>query len=254
MTPDNLTKRGTVRKRKPKQPIVYFTQDTENAILQYTASTDDIFRNKIFNEKINYAFHELAENIIHTFKFYYTDVDSINELKHEVVCFLLEKLYLYKPEKGKAYSYFGTIAKRYLILYNEKNYKKLKDKANLDEVDFDDDIYSELLEESKLTEDLKKSKNQDLVNFFNLYIAHIDTNFDKLFPKDNDAKIADSILEVFKRRNNIEILEKKAIYIYIREISNIETPQITRVIKKLKQIYYQLYNEYYKYGEIKNLS
>ena len=90
-----LTKKGTVRKRKPKKSNIYFTQDTEDAILEYLKSTNPTQRNQIFNERINYAFHKLAENIIHTFKFYYTEVDTIPELQHEVVAFLLEKLHLY---------------------------------------------------------------------------------------------------------------------------------------------------------------
>ncbi len=88
-----LTKRGSVRKRKPKQPRIYFTEDTENAIVEYLSHTDQDIRNRIYNSSIAYGFYKLAENIIHTFKFYYTDMDTIEDLKHEVVSFLLEKLF-----------------------------------------------------------------------------------------------------------------------------------------------------------------
>ena len=120
-----LTKRGQPRRRKPKEPRVYFTQETEDSIIKYLASDNQSFRNKIYREEIEYAFYKLAENIIHTFKFYYTDSDTIEDLKHEVVTFLLEKLHLYDQSKGKAYSYFGTIAKRYLIIYNNNNYGQI---------------------------------------------------------------------------------------------------------------------------------
>ena len=99
-----LTKDGKVRKRRPKKSIDYFTLDTQQAIIEYRLETSTAKRNKIFNERIYYAFYKLAENIIHTFKFYYTEVDNINELKHEVIAFLLEKLHLYDDTKGKAYS------------------------------------------------------------------------------------------------------------------------------------------------------
>jgi hypothetical protein len=126
------TKKGTLRKRRPKTKKMYFTSDTEEAILEYLAAEgDERLRNQIYNERIKYAFHKLTENIIHTFKFYYTEVETIGELQHEVTSFLLEKLHLYQQDKGKAYSYFGTIAKRYLILYNNTNYKKLKQKADV---------------------------------------------------------------------------------------------------------------------------
>lgn len=238
-----LTKRGTVRKRKPKESIQYFTSDTEEAILEYLRTKNTIKRNQIFNDRINYAFHKLAENIIHTFKFYYTEVNTIDELKHEVVAFLLEKLHLYKQEKGKAYSYFGTIAKRYLILYNNANYKKLKEKAAVEEVDEDKSILIELTNE--------ETNNTSIGKFVDYFIAHIDKNLFELFPKDDDAKTADAIIELFRKRENLDIFNKKGIYIYIREITDQSTPQITKVIKRLKSIYKQLFSEYLEHGYVK---
>ena len=102
------------RKAKSKN---YFTQDTENAIVKYNNEPDSKVRSVIYEKEIHYAFFKLTENIIHTFKFYYTEVDDIEHLQHEVITFLLSKIHLFDPSRGaKAYSYFGTIAKRYLIL------------------------------------------------------------------------------------------------------------------------------------------
>ena len=107
---------------KPKTSGMYFTQETENAIIEYNNTLDFEVRSRIYNDRIHYAFFKLTENIIHTFKFYYTEVDNIQDLQHEVISFLLSKIHLFNPEKGaKAYSYFGTIAKRYLIISNTKN-------------------------------------------------------------------------------------------------------------------------------------
>jgi len=240
-----LTKKGTVRKRKPKQSINYFTQDTENAIIEYLACSDTAERNKIYNERIDYAFYKLTENIIHTFKFYYTEVDTIPELQHEVVAFLLEKLHLYDQSKGKAYSYFGTIAKRYLILYNNANYKKLKDKAPVEAVDEDKSIYIDIVNNSPELYQEEASNS-----FMNQYIKFIDDKLFDLFPKPNDARIADAILELFRRRENIDIFNKKALYIYIKEITDATTPQITKIIKRLDVLRVRLYNEYYEHGYI----
>jgi hypothetical protein len=195
-----LNKRGQPRKRKPKEPRIYFTEDTEDAIVEYLSLTNQSQRDKLYKERIQYAFYKLAENIIHTFKFYYTDSDTIEDLKHEVITFLLEKLHLFNHSKNindkltkiiinefkeeyklksfieytnnsvivtqdqindfiykldvsekclerikelsppKAYSYFGTIAKRYLITYNKKNYKKLQDNTELDEINDESNI------------------------------------------------------------------------------------------------------------------
>ena len=85
--PPPKRKRG--RKRTKKR---YFTEDTDAAIAEYLASDNHAERDHIFKTRIYYAFYKLAENLIHTFKFYYTEVDNLEDLKHEVVCFLLEKL------------------------------------------------------------------------------------------------------------------------------------------------------------------
>jgi hypothetical protein len=236
-----LTKKGTIRKRKPKTSIQYFTEETEDAIILYLQTTDTIERNRIYNSKIEYAFDKLAENIIHTFKFYYTDVDTMGELKHEVVAFLLSKLHLYQKAKGKAYSYFGTIAKRYLILYNEKNYKKLLERAELTEVDDDKSTYNDII---------NADSQVNLITFLEIFIKYIDTHLFILFPKAPDAKTADALLEIFRKRENLDEFNKKALFIYTREIADVNTPQITKVIKKFKDIYKKLYNIYYRDGDV----
>jgi len=235
-----LTKDGKVRKRRPKKSIDYFTLDTQQAILDYRLETSQAKRNQIFNEKIYYAFYKLAENIIHTFKFYYTEVDNIDELKHEVIAFLLEKLHLYNQDKGKAYSYFGTIAKRYLIVYNNNNYKRLKGKAHVEEVDNDKTITNELV--------LTQPQYLEGSNFIDLFIKEIDDNLLELFPKAQEARVGDAILELFKRRENIDIFNKKALFIYIKEITDAPTPVITKVIKILKEIYKEMLNDYLEKG------
>lgn len=228
---------------QPKQgPSVYFTQETEDAILEFLSTDNQIERNRIYNERIKYAFYKLSENIIHTFKFYYTDINTIEELKHEVVTFLLEKLHLYTQGKGKAYSYFGTIAKRYLIIYNNNNYKKLQKHAEMDEIEEDKSFLDRTLKEAE--DDI------GLDNFIDLYVKYIDKYLYKLFPKPQDAKTADAIMELFRKRESLEIFNKKALYIYIREITDASTPQITKVTKKLNNVRTKLYNEYYRNGHI----
>ena len=240
-----LTKDGKVRKRRPKKSIDYFTLDTQQAIIEYRLETSTYKRNKIFNERIYYAFYKLAENIIHTFKFYYTEVDNINELKHEVIAFLLEKLHLYYDTKGKAYSYFGTIAKRYLIVYNNNNYKRLKGKATVEEVDEDKTILNELV--------LTNENNLEELEFIDIFIFYVDENLLEIFTKEQEARVGDAILELFKRREHIDIFNKKALFIYIKEITDAPTPIITKVIKVLKGIYKEMLNKYLEEGSKINI-
>ena len=113
------------RKAKKGSPRYYFTQTTENAIIRHNKETRPHMRERIYNEHIRTAFEKLAENIIHTFKFYYFDVPS-EDVKHEVVSFLYMNMHKFTEGKGKAFSYFSIVAKNYLILHNNNNYKKMK--------------------------------------------------------------------------------------------------------------------------------
>jgi len=228
------------RKRTKKR---YFTEDTDAAIKEYLASSNQDKRDYIFKTRIHYPFYKLAENLIHTFKFYYTEVDNLEDLKHEVICFLLEKLDYFKPEKGtKAFSYFSIVGKNYLILYNNNNYKKKKQKADPLAADEDEGVLRQL------GRDERKQEIKDFIDYFTEYI---DKNMFIMFKKDKDRKVCDAINVLFKRRENLEIFNKKALYIYIREMTDVDTPVITKVTKNLKKLYKKLYQEYIETGHVK---
>ena len=123
------------RKRKKKGKNYYFNIGTEKAIIRYNKTDDPGLKNIIYNEHIAKAFDKLAENIIHTFKFYYFDVSS-EEVKHEVVSFMVMNMHKFKEGKGKAFSYFSIVAKNYLILHNNKNYKMGKIHSEMSVLDY----------------------------------------------------------------------------------------------------------------------
>lgn len=232
-----LTKKGEPRKRKPKTKNNYFTIETEEAILEYRNTPNQAKRNKIYNESIHYGFYKLVENIIHTFKFYYTEVENIEDLKYEVISFLLQKIDLYDQSKGKAYSYFGTIAKRYLIIYNQKNYKKLVSKTEIGEQQDDNSLVNSII--------VKEPEPElDKLDIVELFIKYVDDNLFELFDKPEDIKVADAILEIFKKRENIDIFNKKAVFIYVKEMTDTQSNTITKVIKKLKTIYKTILDNY----------
>ena len=72
-----------------------------------------------------------------------------------------------------------------------------------------------------------------------------------IFKKEKDRKVCDAINVLFKRRENLEIFNKKALYIYIREMTEVDTPVITKVTKNLRKLYKNLYNEYVETGYVK---
>lgn len=228
----------------------YFTQATEDAIVKYNNTNDFALKNKIYNEEIHYAFFKLTQNIIHTFKFYHTEVENIEDLQHEIITFLLSKIHLFDPTRGaKAFSYFGTIVKRWLILYNEKNYKKKVTSVPITILN-DDITESYTIEENNSPSD-KLSHNDKLSLFMDLYVEYCTTNIFTLFPKEEEAKIADAILELFRKRDHLTIFNKKALYIYIREIIDVKTPRITKISTKLNNIFKTNYIFYLEYGYVK---
>ena len=260
------------RHKAQKQSRVYFTKETEKAIVDYNRSSDPDERSKLYEEKIHWAFYKLTENIIHTFKFYYTDgVENLEDLQHEIMVFLLSKIHKFDPTNGaKAYSYFGTIVKRWLIVYNQKNYgKKIKNisisdlnhYSQLDTTDpsfitskrVEDDVQTVIKNEefsnipdSKIPKEYKYEDRLSL--FVDEYIEYCTDRIYDLFPKGNDAMIADAILELFRKRDNIDVFNKKALYIYIREMVDVKTPKITKIANKLYSIFKEKYLFYLDHG------
>jgi hypothetical protein len=219
----------------------YFTQETEDAIVLYNNTADFALKSKIYEEKIHYAFFKLTQNIIHTFKFYHTEVEDLEHLQHEIIVFLLSKIHLFNPNNGaKAYSYFGTIVKRWLILYNEKNYKSKISKVSTEEL-LKDDTHSYTIDNS--------NSNDRLSLFMDGYVEHVTQNLYSFFPKEYDAKIADAILELFRKRDSIDVFNKKALYIYIHEmIPEVKTPKITKIANVLYDIFKKNYLFYLDQG------
>ena len=158
---------------RKKSQANYFTKETEQYIVLYNNSEDNTYRNQIFTNHIYLPFYKLAENIIHTFKFYYTDVDQIEDLKHEIVSMLLEeKINKFDPTNGaKAYSYFGTIVKRWLINYNNKNYKKLKQIGDFSDIE---ESYSDDL-------DIESPSAKTLSMFLDNWVDSMYENLETLF-------------------------------------------------------------------------
>lgn len=227
--------------RKPKTKRLYFGPDVDFEIVKYNESEDFLERSRIYQKGIQPAFEKLVENIIHTFKFYYTGDQTMQQQQHEVVSFLVEKLPKFKQANGKAFSYFSIVAKNFCILKNKSNYKKLLSHDRLD-------VGSDLVMGTTYIE--IEDKEQQLNMFVNKYVEYWDEKIEEVFSKQNDKVLAYAILHLFKTRDTIELFNKKALYIYIREMSDANTQQITRMVKFLKDKYKIMYNDYLQYGYI----
>ena len=206
----------------------------QDAIIKYNSTKSASERSKIYREEIQYAFEKLSESIINTFKFSYFDV-PFEDVKMEVVTFLVMNMHKYDHTKGsKAFSYFSVVAKNYLILNNNANYKKYKthdDLSVLNKHTVQDPAHDQFL--------------NDLVAEIVLYFEH---NINKIFKRPRDIDIAYAIIELMKRRDSIENFNKKALYILIREMTNVDTSKITSVTNVMKKHYKNILNDFSEKG------
>jgi hypothetical protein len=173
--------------------------------------------------------------MIHRFKFYNFDV-SHEDVKHEVVAFLHEKIGKFDGDSGfKAFSYFSIVAKNYLIAENNKNYYLYKKRHTLESIDSERNIVNEQIRNDFVDEQK---------DFIDIFVGIMDEFLPLIFSKNRDLQVADSVLYLFKTRENIENYNKKALYILIRERTGIKTQYITNVITKFKLIYGRLHEAY----------
>lgn len=223
--------------KQAKKSNVYFTKITDLAISAYNKSIESPpLREKIYRRFIYPAFFKLAENIINKVKPSYIDA-SFQDLQTDLVTFLTARLDKFNPNAGKAYSYYTRTSFNYLIAENQKAYAKVKSDSLEINIDEQRNIIIEI-HNDEMRETLKY--------FMDAYIDYCYSNLNYIFSNATDIHVADSVLHIFETRENIENFNKKALYIFIRERTGLETTNITRVIKTLKQIYEQKFLEYEK--------
>ena len=228
------------RKAKKGSPRYYFHQGTEDAIIRHNKETRPHMRERIYNEHIRVPFEKLAENIIHTFKFYYFDVPSV-DVMHEVVSFLYMNMHKFTEGKGKAFSYFSIVAKNYLILHNNNNYKKMKQTDSEEVTDYKRDPISEATRTDLIT-----AKRE----YVDLFVEYWDNNLTTVFKRKQDMDVANSVLYLMENRENIDNFNKKALYIMIREMTGSNTQHITRCVNVMKKHHINLQRNYLTTGSI----
>jgi prophage tail gpP-like protein len=150
-------------------------------------------------------------------------------------------IHKFKEGKGKAFSYFSIVGKNYLILHNNNNYKKMKIHRDIDVLDFSRNLSSE-----ESVEESKESYNE----FVEQMVEFWDNNIRNVFRRQKDILVADSVIELFRKRVNVENFNKKALYILIREMTGSNTQHITRVINVMKKYYKEMLFDYNNVGQI----
>ena len=229
-----------IKKKRRKKSKMYFGTPVQNAIIRYNEAANPAIKNRIYQEHIDAAFNKLAENLIHTFKFYYFDY-PYEDVKAEVVSFLVMQMPKYKSDKGRAFSYFSVVGKNYLILNNNNNYKKMKIHDDIKRLDYKRNVFSETMVDE--TAEYNSEFVTQMLNYW-------DNNITNICRRQKDILVADAVLELFRKRKIIENFNKEALYIMIREMTGSNTQHITRVINQMKRYYFSMLEEFSGTGGI----
>jgi hypothetical protein len=205
----------------------YFTKEHENAIISYVASTDTRERTYLYNEFIGPAFDEMVDKIVYTYKF--TSLPNIEQLKDECKIWLITILPKYNSEKAKAFSYFSVITKNWFIHKVKKEGKKKRTEIEIFGMPKE-------LELRFISIDNPYHKKREHEEFFKFFKEEMGTwENDKM--KENEEKVLKAVQILFDSAENIEIFNKKAIYLYLREITGLNTKQVVNNLNKIRSKY-----------------
>jgi len=231
----NRNQMKTKIRRSKKKTNHYFTKDHENAIIEYCKTNCSRKKTQIYVTMLQPAFSEMVDKIVFTYKF--TTLPNIDSLREECKIWLMTILDKFKPEKGhKAFSYFSVITKNWFIHKVKKQQRK-----NRREVDFDN--VSKSYEEQYLSTDQSWLTDKIQEEFWNSFYESMKTwDIDEL--RENDERVYRAIIVLFESKDDIEIFNKKAIYLYLREITGLNTKQVVNSLNKFRGMYREFKNEW----------
>jgi len=224
----NMNNKIQQKKKTKRRKNHYFTQVHEDAIVRYSQTNCVMERTELYVNYIQPAFDQMVDKIVFTYKF--TNLSNIEYLRDECKIWLMTILDKYDQSKGsKAFSYFSVITKNWFI-----HKVKRQQKRNKREVDYDN--IAKKYEEQYLSTDESYLTHREEEEFWQSFYEEL-KSWDATQMKDNDLKVYQAINILFESKEEIEIFNKKAIYLYLREITGLNTKQIVNSLKKFRKRY-----------------
>ena len=205
-----------------------FTQEHEDAIVEYCSTEDQKRRNILYRDKIQPVFSQMVDKIVFTYRF--TTLPDIDDLRDECKVYLTTILGKFDPAKGsKAFSYFSVVTKNWFIHKVKKHKKKLEREVSLEIAELDPDIHFVDKQESYQS----KKMRQEMLENLRAEMASWQVDFEK----EKEKKVYDAVMMLFDSADEIEIFNKKAIYLYLRELTGMNTKQIVSQLNKMRKRY-----------------
>ena len=216
------------KKRRKRTTNHYFTKVHEQAIIDYVATEEMSERERLYRDYIGPAFDELVDKIVYTYKF--TTLPNIDSLRDECKIWLTTILDKFDPDKGsKAFSYFSVVTKNWFIHKVKKNSVQVRREI------YYDDLNKNLESKYVMTDEsyIKSRENNEFWRFLYEEINSWNSNSMKV----NEEKVYKAVMVLFESTNDIEIFNKKAIYLYIRELTGLNTKQVVNNLNKMRSRY-----------------
>lgn len=227
-------------RRRTRRKNDYFTKIHEEAIVQYASSTSLAEKSKLYESLIQPAFNEMVNKIIFTYKF--NTLPNIESLSDDCKIWLTTILDKYDPKKGsKAFSYFSVVTKNWFIHKVKKNSKKLKK-----EVSYENIIErgsSDILGAS--SDDSDYVERREEAEFWMCLLKQVDS-WDTGNLKQNEKLVLEAVKVLLHNIDDIEIFNKKAVYLYLRELTGLNTKQVVNNLNKLREKYRIFRNKWNK--------
>ena len=227
------------RGRKPKTTTNYFAEREEHAVRMFLSACTETEKNEIYNEYLRAPLDKMIESIIRRYKLYRKDMD-FREIHHDTHSFLITKVDKFKPARNKkAYSYFGTICKNYLMGQIIKDQKELNRKISYE------DISSSLENRPDMVYYLEYEKVEP-EQIINEFLTKLKNFIDEENLNTNEQKLGYALVELFDNYDEIFIgtdnnkFNKNIILLSLREMTNLSTKEIRTSMKKFKILYYDM--------------
>tara|TARA_R100001440_G_scaffold68191_1_gene89659 strand:- start:196 stop:894 length:699 start_codon:yes stop_codon:yes gene_type:complete len=220
----------------------YFRKEHQDAIVEYCQTQDPKRRNELYKFFIGPVFDEMVDKIVYTYKF--TSLPNIDSLKEDCKNWLITVLNNFDPEKGsKAFTYFSVVSKNWFIAEVKKTSKKAKRETHLEEYFLTHSDQSNTPSIQQLVVHNTYIDDRNKYEFF-LHLNKEIQSWKKMPLRENEVKTIQAIEILFSEANNIEIFNKKAIYLYIREITGLNTKQVVSSLNKVRKRYAEFKKEW----------
>ena len=207
---------------------MYFTQVHEDAIVRFSSTDDLKIREDLYVKTIQPVFSQMVDKIVFTYRF--TSLPDIDDLRQECKVYLATILTKFDPAKGsKAFSYFSVITKNWFIHKVKKNKKKQEREVSFEAAELDPEIHFIDNAESYQDSQMRKERIEKLREEMKTW----EVDFDK----EKEKRVYDAVQVLFDSVDDIEIFNKKAIYLYLREITGMSTKQIVTQLNKMRRRY-----------------